>query len=213
MEKSNPGPIESRANEPDGQSGSSETRDDTAEQSTQVKTGAQIGAESASRPNDGQPDTDFDGYRDPDLLETLYVEYGLTTREIADRLNCSNGTVSRWLDRFDIETRANWTAGVEAARRANRVERVKLRQLPAGYEYWHSKEWEDGDRVTKAAYVHRLLAVAEHGFDAVADTQVHHKNGIPWDNRAENIELLSAEEHGRLHSQEYWDAQEVTSDA
>lgn len=145
-------------------------------------------------------------WRDAETLRRLYHGQGLTTREIANRLGCSNGTVSQWLDRHDIETRENWTAGVEAAKRANRVERVKLRTLDSGYEYWASHEWRPGDdsRTSEIVYVHRLLAVAEYGFDAVADQDVHHENGIPWDNRSENITLLDKGEHGKLHSEAYW---------
>ncbi|WP_134672642.1 helix-turn-helix domain-containing protein [Halorussus marinus] len=138
------------------------------------------------------------------VLTHLYQHNGLTTREIADRLGCNHSTVSRWLNIHGIETRENWKAGVEAARRANRSEYARVRTLPSGYEYWSSKE--GSDRTNRLVYVHRLLAVAEHGFDAVADTQVHHRNGIPFDNRPDNIELLDAAEHGQLHSNNYWNS-------
>jgi|GEM_PF-1757404 len=141
-------------------------------------------------------------WRDAETLERLYIAEGLTTREIADRLGCTNGTVSQWLNHHDIPTRENWVAGVEAAKRANREERVAQRTLPSGYEYWTSKEGDD--RTNRIVYVHRLLAVAEYGFDAVADTDIHHRNGVPWDNRPENIALLSKSDHGRHHANQRW---------
>jgi len=52
--------------------------------------------------------------------------------------------------------------------------------------------------------VHRLLAVAEFGFDAVCDMEVHHKNGCKRDNRPANIELMTSEEHGRLSALTRW---------
>lgn len=48
-------------------------------------------------------------------------------------------------------------------------------------------------------YVHRLLAIAKYGPDIVKDKHVHHKNGIRWDNRPENIGLLDPSEHSKLH--------------
>lgn len=50
--------------------------------------------------------------------------------------------------------------------------------------------------------LHRLLAVAEWGFEAVQGRQVHHVNRIPWDNRPENLALLTPSEHSRLHHTE-----------
>lgn len=144
-------------------------------------------------------------WKDAETLRRLYHEKGLTTREVADELGCSNGTISRWLNNHGIESRANWKAGVEAARRANRVDYAKVRTLPSGYEYWSSREWRPGDdsSTQEIVYVHRLLAVAEYGFDAVSGKDVHHENGIPWDTRPDNIALLDKEDHGRLHSIEY----------
>jgi len=48
---------------------------------------------------------------------------------------------------------------------------------------------------------HRLLAVAWFGIDEVEDKVVHHVNGIPWDNREGNLQLLTSEEHGTLEAE------------
>lgn len=44
-------------------------------------------------------------------------------------------------------------------------------------------------------YVHRLLAISEYGFEAVAGNHVHHINGHKFDNRPENIEVKSEKQH------------------
>jgi hypothetical protein len=46
---------------------------------------------------------------------------------------------------------------------------------------------------------HRLIAIAEHGIDAIEGKQIHHKNGTPWDNRPENLEVLDKEDHISKH--------------
>lgn len=65
-----------------------------------------------------------------------------------------------------------------------------------GYESWRAN-YNNGD--VDYFKVHRLLAIAEYGSDAVAGKHVHHKNGIPWDNRPENIEVLEEREHLQQH--------------
>jgi len=74
-----------------------------------------------------------------------------------------------------------------------------------GYPHWEFIE----DSEYRCVRVHRLLAVAEYGFDAVADMDVHHKNGIPWDNRPVNIEPMDHGEHTKLH--EPWKQSSATS--
>lgn len=64
-----------------------------------------------------------------------------------------------------------------------------------GYEIWRSKHLDQRYQV----FVHRLMAVAEWGFDSVCDKVIHHKNSIGWDNRIENIETTTQEEHVRKH--------------
>jgi orotate phosphoribosyltransferase-like protein len=44
-------------------------------------------------------------YRDEDVLRELYIERGMTTREVADELDTTNPTVLRWLGKHDIKTR------------------------------------------------------------------------------------------------------------
>lgn len=138
-------------------------------------------------------------YKDADKIREKYVNEGLTTREIADEWDCSNGTISRWLDNHDIETRDNWSKGVKAAAEHNRVERVQMRTHERGYEYWGTKVQHGDEHKSEIVYVHRLLAVAEHGFDAVCGNVVHHKNEVRWDNRPENIEIMTRKQHQNEH--------------
>lgn len=46
---------------------------------------------------------------------------------------------------------------------------------------------------------HRLLAVAYFGFESLPGNIVHHKNNIPWNNREENLELMTQNEHASTH--------------
>jgi hypothetical protein len=138
-------------------------------------------------------------WQDKERLTRLYHDEGLTTREIADRLGCTNGTVSRWLDKHEIETRENWKAGVEAAVEETRVQYADYRDLETGYPYWSVNAAPDSDKSTLIVYVHRLLAVAEYGFEAVSNRVVHHENGIKWDNRPENIDVMTRGEHQNEH--------------
>lgn len=121
----------------------------------------------------------------PHFLEFLYHEQGWTLQEIADEFGVSQKTVINRFDEFDIETR-------------NRGKHCRTEHANLGtwrYEMWTS--YEDGKQ--RKVYVHRLLAVAEYGFDKVVNNHVHHKNELKWDNRPDNIELLTSQEHLREH--------------
>jgi hypothetical protein len=63
-----------------------------------------------------------------------------------------------------------------------------------GYTAWVSAH--------RFVLVHRLVAVAHHGMDAVRNREVHHSNYIPFDNRPANLELVTSAQHRRIHARE-----------
>jgi len=154
------------------------------------------GVSSRTDSNDGPQTVEVDGetyeyteeepYQDADLLEVLYWEKQMSMSEVADELGCVVSTISRWVDNLDIGARKHtW-------------EKPPHHYFHHGYERWETKV----DGVKQTVKVHRLLAVAEYGFETVCDMDVHHKNGVPWDNRPENIELKEHSEHTSIHSLE-----------
>jgi hypothetical protein len=139
-------------------------------------------------------------WRDPELLRDLYVEREFSAADIADRIDCCTSTVLRWLERHGIQRRSLSEAQLVRVRR----EPVRFETRPpdardAGYEFWHYQyRRRDDDGEQGWIPVHRLPAVAEFGFEATRGCDVHHANGIRWDNRPENITLLSPERHALL---------------
>lgn len=136
--------------------------------------------------------SDYSGsYKDEDLMRRLYLQNEMSQAEIAERLGCANSTVSNWLDEHGIEKRSR----SEAAQLAYGGDPVYYWTRSDGREIWtHCFESEHSN-----VYVHRLLAVAKFGFDAVSENNVHHLNEHKWDNRHENIGLMSHGEHSGYH--------------
>lgn len=128
-------------------------------------------------------------WKDEEKLRKLYLDEQRSTVEIADRWDCAPNTVRSWLQNHNIPMR---TRSEACQAMCGSLNKANFNTSPSkGYEYWAPGN--------NHVYVHRLMMVAEHGFDEVADKHVHHKNGIEWDNRFDNLELVTNEEHRRQH--------------
>jgi len=127
-------------------------------------------------------------WKDEELLRELYLEEGLSMEQIRKGWDCSATTVSNWLDEHGIPKRSR----SEAQKLAwGDHPGYPFRTMKRGHEVWQTE-----NRVFE---VHRLLAISEYGPEAVAGMHVHHENGIPWDNRPENLELVSNSAHQSKH--------------
>lgn len=120
-----------------------------------------------------------------DWLRKKYECEEMSIRSIAKELNCSSTTVSKHIDRHGIRKRSNEPPGPE------KNGYYSFRTTKRGYERW-------GCGVS----IHRLAAVAWFGIEAVVNKQVHHKNGIEWDNRQSNLQPLSPSDHSKIHAEE-----------
>jgi DNA-binding CsgD family transcriptional regulator len=133
-------------------------------------------------------------WQDEELLRELYVQKKRSAYEIGDRLDCAAKTVLKWLRKYDIPVRGTSESVSISARRKPASYVVRKR----GYVYWSTKDGNDYFDVA----VHRLLAVSEYGFDELKGKHVHHKNGVTFDNRPDNIELMTPSEHHSMHAQQ-----------
>lgn len=126
-------------------------------------------------------------WRNKELMERLYLDEKKSQNEIADLFDCGATTVREWLVRHEIPTRSiseakQWEKGYIGA---------PLNLTNEGYRAWKTSE--------ETVLVHRLVAVAVFGFDAVCDMDVHHKDDMKINNSHDNLELLSHGEHSTYH--------------
>lgn len=127
-------------------------------------------------------------YKDRDTLYHEYVTNQRTSQDLADSWECDSKTILNWLDRHGIPKRqtGDWQGQGYAS------------YFMAGDCYMRWMDYAKPSRGDSFP-LHRLLAIAEWGVDAVKGNHVHHKNGLKWDNRTDNLEILTPSEHAKMH--------------
>lgn len=126
-------------------------------------------------------------YKHIDFIRQLYEKEKMTQKEIGERLGVPASNISKVMVDSDIETRQRGD-----------LSHPSIYFSQDGYlTCRHRLGGHDRERV--AFRIHRLVAVAEYGFDAVAGQEIHHKNNHKADNRRENLEPINASEHVELH--------------
>lgn len=133
------------------------------------------------------------GYDDSEDLRELYWGKNMSQAEIADRFGVNPGTIHYWMDKYGIRTRDRISEMKNTVQRKSKGDR--LLTDGKGYECWRYGHH-------KRVKIHRLMAVAKFGFEKVIDNDVHHSSRIPWDNRMENITVLSPGVHSKNHAAE-----------
>lgn len=139
------------------------------------------------RPAAGEIDENAQ-YVDAEWLREIFCTEGLSTREIGKIAGVDPNTIRDWLHRHEIPVR-------EPGR--NALPFASYHQTSSGYMAWRSYIRETGS--VEEVMVHRLLMAASHSAEEMEGKDVHHKNGIRWDNRPDNLELMTPEAHARLH--------------
>lgn len=131
-------------------------------------------------------------HRDENWLRKMHHEQHHSILKIAEAADVSTSTIEWNMERFGIETR--------------QYEAPPVRTTKEGYARVRSGNQTGG---TTSVKVHQLVAIAD-GADPYevfgGSNHIHHKNGIPFDNRPSNLELLSAGEHVNRHlnNDDFW---------
>lgn len=128
---------------------------------------------------------------DEEWLRAKYYGEYWSVGDMAEEAGVPSSSITYQMDKYDMDRRPGFVTHV-------------MKNPGAGFVHANNDGYEivkhSVDDHTYSYFIHRLVAIAEWGYDEVDGKQVHHKNSIPWDNRGDNLQLIdSHSEHMKLH--------------
>ena len=155
-------------------------------------------------------------YNDEEELDHLYNEIGLTLQEIADKMGCSVSTIYDKMKKFGIEIRSQ-SESIHLANPAHSTP-ASFYIKDDGYEAWN--DFNHDNDTNNQVRVHQLLACLNNDPHEVFDPNNHVHHGstehpfLPetehklanWEG---NLQVMTESEHGKYHSNQYWERQET----
>lgn len=146
-----------------------------------------------------------------DLLYELYWIQQLSTPAIGERLGVSTSAVRKWMMKFGIPRREGTSVQLVIGATNRRTRPQASNQKGAANHNWkggrtlHTKGYvlayapDHPNAVGSYVLEHRLVAEQMLGRPLGPDEDVHHKDGDKTNNQPENLEVLTHDEHARLH--------------
>lgn len=137
-----------------------------------------------------------------DTLYGLYIEDRRTIGGVAEELGSYRDKVRRHLAHYNIQKTRK-----QATRDYHRPSETPANFYTNGNGYERIKD--SSDKCVSEVGHHQLVAIA-HGadpFTVFSGGPVHHKNGVKWDNRIENLKVYDS--HGD-HINDHWHPRELT---
>ena len=127
-----------------------------------------------------------------DDIRELYIEQRLSTLEIAVIKGCNHNTIANHLTEMGVTLRKH--SEQQLYRFAKNPPHHKERIIKGGYIYIYSPNHPYHNANGYVAE-HRLVVESHLGRYLVRNEKVHHKNAVKYDNRDENLEVLSPTNH------------------
>lgn len=133
---------------------------------------------------------------DIEKVESLYGS-GMTQTEVAEILGVSQKVVCKFMKRNNIPARKAAKRDQIGAR--NSSWRGGKTQDEFGYVMVQCKEHPRASKCGGYVPEHILVAEKKIGRYLTENEVVHHINGRKWDNRPENLAVMTKSEHSKLH--------------
>jgi len=134
-------------------------------------------------------------WRNKEWLEQQYFQNGLSFRSISKLTNCTDKNVEHFFKKFGFKSRPisepgelshNWKGG-------------KVRNSQGYILVFHSEPHAYKNKGSQYVREHVLVMEKILGRPLKHPEMIHHKNGIPHDNRPQNLQLMSGPfEHNTL---------------